>query len=154
MFLCFSFFTYKVKEKYGIKSKQNEQSISQQTSSPEDIAGVALDGYDLVAIYENHENKLGTDEFNYPYSNVKLLFASQENLDKFSSNPYKYMPEYSGYDAYELSYNNLSTGKAEFARNIKGKIYLFNSTQNRDMFLLVKDEAIETSASNWEEKRR
>ncbi len=156
MFLCFSVYVFKIKEKYGIKAKASHIAAIKASNSSNNHSevDVVLDGYDLVAIYENQENKHGLNEFSYPYANVKLLFASKDNLKKFGDNPYQYMPAYSGYDAYELSDNKLVTGIAEFARNINGKTYLFASAENRDMFSLIKNEAIEKANANWQERRK
>lgn len=59
---------------------------------------VLLDGYDVVAYYDDEVLK-GKEEWSYSLDGRKLLFSSQENLNKFKESPHKYQPAYGGWCA-------------------------------------------------------
>jgi len=70
-----------------------------------------LDGYDMVAYFEDQQAVKGTSNFahlltTYDYSsdvNGELIgdyrfhFKSDENREKFAANPWKYAPKYGGF---------------------------------------------------------
>lgn len=63
----------------------------------------AFDGNDLVSYFESDSPVKGSETFSYDYDGIHLLFSSQDNLDKFKSNPDKYIPAYNGWCAIALT---------------------------------------------------
>jgi len=59
---------------------------------------IALDGNDLVS-YFDEDLKKGNQNYAYKYDGLNLWFSSKENLEKFKTNPEKYMPAYNGHCA-------------------------------------------------------
>ena len=59
-------------------------------------------GYDVTE-YFNKKAVKGNNKFIATHDNVKYKIASQENLEKFKSNPDKYIPQYGGYCAYAIA---------------------------------------------------
>lgn len=66
-----------------------------------DASGLALQGYDPVSYAENNPVKGKPEIFTF-YRGVKYLFASQEHLTKFKTNPDQYEPAYGGWCAYAM----------------------------------------------------
>ena len=70
---------------------------------------VALDGYDVVAYFKNHEagNKTkgtkGSASFASKYKEVNYYFSSQENKALFEANPEDYIPAYGGWCAWAMA---------------------------------------------------
>lgn len=90
----------------------------------------AVGGYDTVDYFR--EGKLATDnplkgKDNYvmSYMGADWYFSSQENLDSFSKNPTKYVPQYGGFCAWAISEkNDRASGDPLQWTIVKGKLYL------------------------------
>ncbi len=84
----------------------------------------ALNGYDAVSYFLG-EPEMGDPQFSTEYLGVTWTFASQENLDRFLSDPDANRPQYGGHCAYALgSGNSLVFGDPEVWRVVDGKLYL------------------------------
>ncbi len=67
----------------------------------------AFDGNDLVSYFETNAAPVkGDEQYAYQYEDLKLKFSTQENLNKFRSNPEKYIPAYNGWCAIALTHGN------------------------------------------------
>lgn len=62
---------------------------------------IAFYGNDLTSYFDTKVVQ-GKKEFSYSYDGLNLQFASKENLEKFKSNPNKYVPAYGGWCAIAL----------------------------------------------------
>jgi len=60
--------------------------------------GNAFNGYDLVSYFQSAPKK-GVEKYSVDHDNLHLLFSSQENLETFKANPWKYVPAYGGWCA-------------------------------------------------------
>ncbi|MEL7005770.1 MAG: YHS domain-containing (seleno)protein [Bacteroidota bacterium] len=81
-------------------------AFSQQAKFPGMEEDVAFDGNDLVSYYESDAPVKGSSKYSYQYQDLKLQFSNQENLNKFKSNPEKYIPAYNGWCAIALAHGN------------------------------------------------
>ena len=98
---------------------------------------VALDGYDVVAYFKNHQNEIkdkgrkGSPNFSSKYNNVNYYFSSEENKKLFESSPETYVPAYGGWCAWAMSYGtsgvsvNYNTFLISLDASGKEKLYLF-----------------------------
>ncbi|MBQ4819732.1 YHS domain-containing (seleno)protein [Aquimarina sp. MMG016] len=87
--------------------------------------GFIAEGYDVTEYFNNKTVK-GNSKFVTTQDNVKYKFASQENLNKFKSNPEKYVPQYGGYCAYAIGANADKVSIDPETFEIRdGKLYLF-----------------------------
>ena len=59
--------------------------------------GVAIKGYDPVAYFTLGKPLAGKKEYEYQWQDAKWLFANEDHLSLFSSDPEKYAPQYGGY---------------------------------------------------------
>lgn len=67
------------------------------------IDGVAMDGFDVIAYFDESKPAKGASEFTYEHRGATWLFASAENRDKFAADPAKYEPKYNGWCANAVS---------------------------------------------------
>ena len=75
--------------------------------------GVALDGYDTVAYFNQEKAVKGTAQYNCEYKNKTWYFSSAENRDAFLANPEKFTPQYGGFCTHSLTGNKLVKGNPE-----------------------------------------
>ena len=129
-------------------------SIFSQTIDYNTKGGFSAKGYDVVAYFKN-EAKEGQKEFSYTYDGVKYKFSSQTNLDLFTQNPEKYIPQYGGYCAYAIAINSKKVDINPKSYEIRdGKLYLFyNSWGNNTLKKWQKENVKglqEKADLNWE----
>ncbi|MFY0598758.1 MAG: YHS domain protein [Cyclobacteriaceae bacterium] len=67
---------------------------------------VAFDGYDLVSYFDSPVPLKGSDDITFEYDGLKLSFSDTDNLNKFKSDPDKYLPSYGGWCATAMINNN------------------------------------------------
>ncbi len=88
--------------------------------------GVAISGFDTVAFFTEKKALQGRPEYRVEWMDAKWLFASQQNMELFKTNPEKYAPQYGGHCPWCVSENCICgrpvNGEFEV---IDGKLYLF-----------------------------
>ena len=94
--------------------------------------GVAIDGYDAVAYFDQNEAKKGKEEYKMTWNEATWYFPSSENLELFKNNPKYYAPAYGGHCSF-------AAGKG-FAVQSDPKIWSINNTQ----LLLYSNEEVKT----------
>lgn len=88
-------------------------------------SGYAAGGYDVVAYFDDQALK-GDKKFTTTYEGVSYKFSSQKNLDAFTGNPEKYVPQYGGYCAYAVAVKGEKVGINPKTFQIKdNKLFLF-----------------------------
>lgn len=86
--------------------------------------GYALHGYDPVAYFTKGEPTPGSDKFTADYEGITYRFASAENLDRFATEPAKYVPQYGGYCAFGTAMGRKFDGDPHAWSIVDGKLYL------------------------------
>lgn len=87
--------------------------------------GVAAEGYDVVAYFNNQALK-GDKKYTYKFEGARYRFSSTKNLETFKNNPERYVPQYGGYCAYALAVKNEKVGvNPKSFQIIDHKLYLF-----------------------------
>lgn len=118
-----------------VVSTSFSQTIDYNTKS-----GYVANGYDVVA-YFNHHAVEGKKQFTATYDGVKYKFSSKENLDTFSKNPTKYVPQYGGYCAYAVAVKSDKVSINPETYQIRdGKLYLFYNAWGTNTLELWKKE--------------
>ena len=115
--------------------------------------GFVVEGYDVTA-YFNGEAIEGNKKFIATHDGVKFKFSSLDNLEKFTKNPNKYVPQYGGYCAYALATANKKAPSDPETYEIRdGKLYVFyNSwgTNNLKKWLANDPSKLKPKAdANW-----
>ena len=67
------------------------------------LGGVAIEGTDPVAYFEDGQPLAGSSEFEHEWLGATWRFASAEHRDAFAAAPEKYAPQYGGYCVWAVS---------------------------------------------------
>ncbi|MDY8134978.1 YHS domain-containing (seleno)protein [Aquimarina sp. 2201CG5-10] len=116
--------------------------------------GYVAEGYDVTEYFNNKAVK-GNSKFSTTHDNVKYKFTNQANLDKFKSNPGKYVPQYGGYCAYAVGANAEKVSIDPETFEIRdGKLYLFYNSWGVNTLKKWNEEGAEQLKSkadvNWQ----
>ncbi len=89
-------------------------------------AGVAIDGYDVVAYFQQDTAIKGSADFKAEHDGVIYYFSSKENHEAFTVTPGRYLPKYGGYCAFAVAMKK-ATVKAnpDTFKLYNGELYLF-----------------------------
>ena len=123
----------------------------------------AAEGYDLTSYFQaDADGKLvatdtgpvkGDPQFSATVANGTYIFASQENLDKFTANPDLYRPQYGGHCAYALGKRGFFVhGDPEAWHVDNGKLYFNLKTSIQKKWLKDKAGYITAADPKWTEK--
>ena len=129
------------------------QSIDYNTKK-----GFIAKGYDVVA-YFDHMAVMGDDSFFTIYDGVKFKFSSDENLQKFKSNPEKYVPKYGGFCAYAIAVSGKKVNINPETFEIRnGALYLFYNSGKNNTLQFWRQESPEElkvkADKNWEKIKK
>ncbi|MEW2919969.1 YHS domain-containing (seleno)protein [Muricauda sp. ANG21] len=125
------------------------QSIDYNTKK-----GYAAHGYDVVSYFKGSAVE-GLKEISTEYDGVQYKFTNKEHLEKFRSNPSKYIPQYGGYCAYAVAVSGKKVGINPETYEIRdGKLYLFynkGKTNTLELWLNKSPNTLKSKAdTNWE----
>lgn len=83
------------------------------------------EGYDVVAYFSNKAIE-GSSKYTTTHDGARYRFSSSANLNKFKSNPQKYVPQYGGWCAYAMGEKGEKVEVDPETFEIRdGKLYLF-----------------------------
>jgi len=103
---------------------------------------LAIEGYDPVAYFKQHEAVKGSKEWAVLHQDVLYYFSSVANKEEFKKNPSVYEPQYGGWCAYAMGSKGekVSVDPKTF-KVTNGKLYLFyNKFFNNTLIAWNKDE--------------
>jgi YHS domain-containing protein len=90
------------------------------------FSGLGIMGYDPVAYFTEGRAVKGSPEFSHEWLGETWHFASAEHRDAFAADPIRYAPQYGGYCALGVAYDEASANlDPEAWRIVDGKLYLF-----------------------------
>jgi len=111
--------------------------------------GVGLKGYDPVAYFSNGQPTKGAGQYRFQWKGITYRFASAENLQRFKTDPQKYLPQYGGYCAYAMSIDLIADISPTEWTIFGGKLYLNNNFISQTLWSLDKSGRISTADRNW-----
>jgi len=126
-------------------------SISAQQSPIFAPSGKAVNGYDVVAFFNESRPVMGADSLSYTYQNAKWLFSTQANLMAFKANPEHFMPQYGGYCAYGASQGHKAPTKPETWSIVNDKLYFNYNLKVKEAWTKDQPALIEKADKNWTE---
>jgi len=109
----------------------------------------AILGYDPVAYFTEGKAVKGNENLTYHWNDADWYFSSPQNLNSFSKNPDKYVPQYGGYCAYGLSEGHKAPTDPDAWTIVDGKLYLNYSKDVRTKWRENEKERIEKADKNW-----
>ena len=110
--------------------------------------GVAVNGYDVVAYFENIAVK-GEARYSQQWNGVAWHFANEGNRAVFAADPERYAPQYGGFCAYAMSKGSLAATDPRAWTIHNGKLYLNFSIQVRQLWKQDIDRNILLADQNW-----
>ena len=111
--------------------------------------GVGLKGYDPVAYFTNGQPTKGISQYCIQWKGVTYRFASAENLQRFKTDPERYLPQYGGYCAYAMSIDLIADISPTEWTIFGGKLYLNNNFISQTLWSLDKSGRISAGDRNW-----
>ena len=84
----------------------------------------AIGGYDTVSYFTEGKPVQGRAKFHGFWNGAVWYFSSEENRDKFKSNPTAYAPQYDGYCAWAASQNYKRPGDPQVWQIEDNKLYI------------------------------
>ncbi|MEP6669033.1 MAG: YHS domain-containing (seleno)protein [Chthoniobacter sp.] len=114
-----------------------------------DKAGLAVQGYDVVAFFTDGKPVKGASQFASSYGGANYYFASAEHKSAFDKEPAKYAPQFGGYCAFGASKNKLVSIEVDAFQVVNGRLLLQYDKGIRDKF--NKDTAgnLKLADTNW-----
>lgn len=111
--------------------------------------GLAIQGYDPVAYFENSKAVKGNKEITATFQEATYYFSTENNKTIFLKNPTQYIPQFGGYCAYGMSEGYEAPIKPEAFTIVDNKLYLNYNLKVKETW--VKDQAnrIQKANENW-----
>ncbi len=105
---------------------QNHSPMEKKPLISVNDAGVAINGFDTVAYFEQNKAVRGSQEFSCDYKEATWYFTSAENRDRFLQNPEKFAPQYGGYCTHALAKNQLINAQPDAFVINNNQLYLYS----------------------------
>lgn len=116
--------------------------------------GIALQGYDPVAYFENAQATLGKKEITAQHNDIVYQFSSESNKALFLKNPAQYEPQFGGYCAYGMSNGYKAPIQPQAFTIVDNKLYLNYSLEVKAMWLKEQAARIEKANHTWEKLKK
>lgn len=113
---------------------------------------VGLKGHDPVSYFTDGRPVKGAESVNYDFDDVRYLFSSAKNRERFASSPERYTPQFTGLCAIGMAYGMKAEADPAVWKIVDGKLYVFSSAQAREM--VDKDPSLlAKSHQAWQPRR-
>jgi hypothetical protein len=113
-------------------------------------AGVAVDGFDMVAYFELGYPVKGHTDHSATYKGARWLFATSGHRSAFVADPVRYTPKYNGFCAVAVSEG--AAAEVDFVSGwviVNGELFLNWSADIRRIFLKEISERLPAADRNW-----
>lgn len=112
-------------------------------------SGVAIQGYDPVAYFENSKAIKGNKEITATFQDATYYFSTENNKTLFLKNPTQYMPQFGDYCAYGMSEGYEAPIKPEAYTIVDNKLYLNYNLKVKETWLKDQANRIQKANENW-----
>jgi YHS domain-containing protein len=113
--------------------------------------GIAIEGYDPVAYFEDGAPREGSAEFEHAWNGATWRFASAAHRDAFAADPSRYAPQFGGYCAWAVSEGATAGIDPDAWAIVDGKLYLNYSKKIQARWEAERDARIERGHALWPE---
>jgi YHS domain-containing protein len=114
-----------------------------------DKHGVALDGYDPVALFTEGKTVKGNVQITARHRGAIYRFASPEARAEFESAPDRYAPAFGGFCAYGASKGYPAPVKIETWQIYQGRLLLNYDLEVKALFDADRDGYLAKADANW-----
>jgi len=111
--------------------------------------GVAIQGYDPVAFFTDHQPVKGNPQFQSDYHGAKYFFASADHKAAFDKAPAQYEPQFGGYCAYGASRGKTAPVKIEAWQIVNGRLLMQYDLGVKDEFNKDPLGNLNKADQNW-----
>jgi len=111
--------------------------------------GAAIDGYDVVTYFTKDGPKPGDPEVAVMWKGAVWRFVSNENREKFESNPRAFAPQFGGYCAYGVSQGYVVRTDPQMWSIRNGKLYLIHDKSVWSIWQQDVPGTIARANANW-----
>jgi YHS domain-containing protein len=115
----------------------------------ETFLGVAIDGADPVAYFDEDRHVEGRSEFEVEWQGATWRFASADRRDRFEAEPEKYAPQFGGYCAWAVSQGYTAPIDPEAFTIVDGKLYLNYDEDIQAKWQTDRAALIAAAQKNW-----
>jgi len=118
----------------------------------QDPQGIAVKGYDMVALFSKKQPLIGSPDFSVRYLDATWYFVDEANRAEFSNSPERFMPEYGGYCSWSVANDSElppSPGDPRAYDFVDGKLYLKYNTMVRFLWRLSPAKYIRKADARW-----
>ena len=137
-FLCVFAFLFTLSALAGAKELQNLDS-----------GGVAIQGFDPVAFFTDHQPIKGNPQIQSDYHGAKYYFASPEHKALFDKDPLQYEPQFGGYCAYGASRGKTVPIKIEAWQIVNGRLLMQYDLDVKNEFNKDPQGTLKKADQNW-----
>lgn len=116
--------------------------------------GIAIQGYDPVAYFENSKAIKGNKEITATFQDATYYFSSKKNKATFLKNPNHFIPQYGGYCAYGMSFDHDAPIDPKSFAIIDNKLFLNYSSEVNEMWLKELADRMELANNNWKKRKK
>jgi YHS domain-containing protein len=111
--------------------------------------GIAIQGYDPVAYFENSKAIKGKKEITATFQDATYYFSSKKNKATFLKNPNHFIPQYGGYCAYGMSFDHDAPIDPKSFAIIDNKLFLNYSSEVNELWLKELADRMKLANKNW-----
>ena len=114
------------------------------------LSGVALDGYEAVAYFDDGQASQGDSEFSFEWADATWHFKTAANRDKFAANPDAFAPQFGGFCSFAVSKGVTANPTTDAWHIHDGKLYVFADEDVRDEWVAtIESGSLRKSEENW-----
>jgi len=129
-------------------------SVTGELVVADQLAGVALYGFDPVSYFIDGGARVGSGSFELSFDRLTWRFRSEANRAAFRAEPDAYVPRFGGYDPVALIRGVPVEGHPTIFAVHDGRLFLFHKPENRSAFLADPGGSIEAARTAWPTVRR
>ena len=111
--------------------------------------GVAIDGFDPVAYFEDHRAVKGDPAITMVYKGSTFLFASPAHQAAFARMPEQFAPQFGGYCAYGVAEGVKAEIDGTIWEVVEGRLYLNHDPQVQARWKTNRSVLLREAQTNW-----
>lgn len=111
--------------------------------------GAAMAGYDPVSYFDSAVPVRGEPSIAVMWKGAQWHFASQENRERFESNPRAFAPQFGGYCSYAMANGVLKSTDPMAWQVVDGRLYLTHSPAVERIWEQDRSANIHLAEENW-----
>jgi hypothetical protein len=113
------------------------------------FSGLAIEGFDPVAYFIDHQPVMGSPEFEALQAGAVWRFHNEGNRASFVAHPEVYGPQFGGYDPVDVARGVTFAGNPRFWAIADERLYLFGLEDHRDEFTADPGEFLPQAQAHW-----